>query len=64
MNTITSTASTNTILVIDPGKYKSVACAYEPATASWQPATIITRRTELVRLLERFQPSTRQRDLG
>jgi hypothetical protein len=32
MNTITTTASTNTsILAIDLGKYKSVTCAYDPA---------------------------------
>ena len=33
MNTITTTASTNTsILAIDLGKYKSVACVHDQAT--------------------------------
>jgi hypothetical protein len=32
MNTITTSASTNVIVAVDLGKYKSVACVYEPAT--------------------------------
>ena len=35
MNTIPTTASTNTILAIDLGKYKSVACVHDQATGEF-----------------------------
>lgn len=65
MNTFTNPVAATTaagvattpILAIDLGKFKSVACAYDPATASWQMATIASEREEFVRLLERFRPS-------
>jgi len=34
MNTISTTASTSTILAIDLGKYKSVACVHDPDRTS------------------------------
>jgi transposase len=50
----TPTAATTTILALDLGKYKSVACAYDgdPAAARFQSLT--TGRTELVRLLRQY----------
>jgi transposase len=50
----TGTASTTTIVALDLGKYKSVACLYDggPATAGFQSLT--TGRAELVRLLRRY----------
>src|SRR6516225_657350 len=47
----TLTASTTTIVALDLGKYKSVACLYDgdPAAARFQSLT--TGRAELVRLL-------------
>jgi transposase len=54
--TITSTKTTTTsILAIDLGKYKSVACSYNPATTEAQFTTIATTRDELERLLIRVQ---------
>ena len=45
MNTITTTASTNaSILAIDLGKYKSVACIHEPATGEFRFMTFDTSR--------------------
>ena len=45
----TLTASTSTIVALDLGKYKSVACLYDgdPAAARFQSLT--TGRAELVR---------------
>jgi transposase len=56
--TATATTTTHTILAIDLGKYKSVACAYDPTNAS-NPRfdTFTTSRDELARLFERFQPA-------
>ena len=50
MNTITKSASTNVILAIDLGKYKSVVCVYEPAEPSWQLTSFTTNREELVKV--------------
>lgn len=45
------------ILAIDLGKYKSVACLYEPAEPSWQFIRFTTNREELVKILDKHQPS-------
>ena len=59
MKTITSTsaATASIILAIDLGKYKSVACWYEPATAEVEFATFTTSREELMRILAKRRPS-------
>src|SRR3954469_8904189 len=46
-----------TILAIDLGKYKSVACAYDPATAAAEFRTLDTSRAELARLITRLRPA-------
>jgi len=45
------------ILAIDLGKYKSVACIYERAEPSWQLTSFPTNRAELIKLLDKHQPS-------
>ena len=60
MNTITTTASTttastNTILAIDLGKYKSVACVHDQATGEIRFNTFDTSRAELGRLIDKEQ---------
>jgi transposase len=59
MSTMTATAPTGTatILAIDLGKYKSVACRYDRATAQASFETFTTGRPELLRLLERHRPA-------
>jgi transposase len=58
MTTTTTTATAaGTILAIDLGKYKSVACAYDRATAQAAFDTITTGRAERLRLLERHRPA-------
>jgi transposase len=54
----TQSASTTTIVALDLGKYKSVACLYDgdPAAARFQSLT--TSRSELVRLLGQFPGAT------
>jgi len=49
--------SADTILAIDLGKYKSVACAYDPATAEAEFRTLDTSRAELSRLIARVRPA-------
>jgi len=56
MNTMTKTASTNTILAIDLGKYKSVACVHDQATGEYRFTSFETTRTELCRLLAVERP--------
>src|SRR5690242_10748876 len=56
MNTITNAASTNAILAIDLGKYKSVACVYDEGTGEFRFATFDTGRAELRALLGKEQP--------
>jgi transposase len=57
MNTITTTASTNTsILAIDLGKYKSVSCLYDQASGEIGFTTFDTSRVELRRLLDKQPP--------
>jgi transposase len=51
--TATSTAA-GTILAIDLGRYKSVACAYDRATTAARFHTIDSTRAEVARLLTRY----------
>jgi transposase len=55
MNTIT--ASTTTIVAIDLGKYKSVACVHDEATGAFRFTSFETTRSELHRLLAKGQPA-------
>jgi transposase len=57
MNTIITTASTNSILAIDLGKYKSVACVHGQATGEHRFTTFETSRAEMRRLLVKTQPA-------
>jgi transposase len=57
MNTITTTASTNVILAIDLGKYKSVACVHDQATGEFSFTTFETTRAELRKLVDKEQPA-------
>ena len=49
--------SADTILAIDLGKYKSVACAYDPATAAADYRTLTTSRAEVERLIRAADPT-------
>jgi transposase len=51
------TTSTTAILALDLGKYKSVACAYDPADGEARFHTLPTSRAELGRLLDRLRPA-------
>lgn len=53
----TTTANTGTILALDLGKYKSVACLYHRATAECSFQTLDTCRDNLRRLFEQHRPS-------
>jgi transposase len=57
--TTTTAAPTTTglILAIDLGKYKSVACLYDPATAQARFDSIATCRQQLVQLCQRHDPA-------
>jgi transposase len=57
MNTITTTASTNTILAIDLGKYKSVACVHVQDTGEIRFTTLETTRAELHKLIGKERPA-------
>jgi transposase len=57
MNTISITASTSSILAIDLGKYKSVACVLDQATGEVRFTTFETTRTELDSLLAATRPA-------
>lgn len=62
MNTIAkiaspTTASTSTILAIDLGKYKSVACIHDQATGEIRFTTLDTTRAELQKLISKDQPA-------
>src|SRR4029079_16892605 len=50
-------ATTPTILAIDLGKYKSVACVHDPATGAERFTTFETTRAELRRLLAAERPA-------
>ena len=47
----------DTILAIDLGKYKSVACAYARDTAAAEFRTVTTSRAELDRLIRTARPA-------
>ena len=51
------TANSFAILAIDLGKYKSVACWYDPAGGEVRFETITTSRSNLQSLLERERPA-------
>jgi transposase len=55
MTTLAKTTAADTILAIDLGKYKSVACIYRSAE-DLRFTTITTSRHELARLIEKHQP--------
>jgi transposase len=58
MNTITTTASTiASILAIDLGKYKSVACVHDQETGEFRFTTFDTTRAELQKLIGKKQPA-------
>ena len=57
MNTILKTASTSTILAIDLGKYKSVACRADSATGEFAFTTFATTRAELQKRIATEQPT-------
>src|SRR5262249_47723493 len=56
MHTITTTASTNTILAIDLGKYKSVACV-QVEDGEIRFTTLETTRAELHKLIGKERPA-------
>jgi transposase len=51
---MTSATAAGTILAIDLGRYKSVACAYDRATTAARFHTIESTRAEVARLLTRY----------
>jgi hypothetical protein len=55
MTTIAKTTAAETILAIDLGKYKSVACLYRSADDQ-RFTTFATSRAELVRLIDKHRP--------
>src|SRR5688500_4290517 len=55
MTTIAKTTAAATILAIDLGKYKSVACLYRSA-GDQRFTTCATSRTELTRLIDQHRP--------
>jgi hypothetical protein len=57
-------ATAGTILALDLGKYKTVACAYDGAAAQARFDAITTSRHELRELFERQCPRHRRRDPG
>jgi transposase len=57
MNTTLTTASTNPILAVDLGKYKSVACLQDPATGEVRFTTLDTTQAELRKLLGKEAPA-------
>jgi hypothetical protein len=57
MTTTTALATASgTIVALDLGKYKSVACLYDRASAQARFQTIDTTREDLRRLFEQHQP--------
>jgi transposase len=50
-------ATAGTILALDLGKYKTVACAYDRATAQARFDTLTTSRDQLRKLFERHRPA-------
>ena len=56
-NTSPAAAAPGLILALDLGKYKSVACLYDPATAQARFDTLTTSRDELRKLCARHRPA-------
>src|SRR6516164_1960672 len=56
-NTSPAAAAPGLILALDLGKYKSVACLYDPATAQARFDTLTTSRDELRKLFARHRPA-------
>ena len=63
MTTTTAATAARTILALDLGKYKSVACLYDRATAAATFDSIPTSRAELLRLFRRHRPPRRHQEL-
>jgi transposase len=57
MNTALKTASTNTILAIDLGKYKSVGCVHDEAGGEFHFHGFETTRFELRQLIDNHRPA-------
>jgi len=57
MTTTAKTTAADTILAIDLGKYKSVACVHDQATGEVRFTTFETSRAELQRLIGKEQPA-------
>ena len=57
MTTTDKTTAAGTILAIDLGKYKSVACAHAQTPGTGHFASFDTTRSELQRLLDKHQPT-------
>jgi transposase len=57
MTTTTPATAARGILALDLGKYKSVACCYDQATAQARFESLATSRDELARLLGRSEPA-------
>jgi transposase len=57
MTTTANTTAADTILAIDLGKYKSVACVHDHASATFRFTSFDTTRSELQRLLTRDRPT-------
>jgi transposase len=55
--TTATTATAGTILALDLGKYKTVACAYDPATTGARFDTLTTSREALRKLFARQRPA-------
>ena len=55
--TTTTTTAADTIVAIDLGKYKSVACRHDPATAECDFVTFATTRAELAQLVRTARPT-------
>src|SRR6516225_11557622 len=53
----TTTTAAGTLLAIDLGKYKSVACVHDEATGAFRFTTFETTRAELQRLMAQQQPA-------
>jgi len=57
MTTTAKTTAADTILAIDLGKYKSVACVHAEASGTFHFTSLETTRSELQRLLARHRPT-------
>src|SRR5215470_466644 len=57
MTTTAKTTAADTILAIDLGKYKSVACVHAEASGTFRFTSFETTRSELHRLLSRDRPT-------